>query len=138
MSTGQNMPPEQMSELLLTNQGDRGSSTLSQVRSFSEIKNLGYQQMQRRQTSKQSTAQVKKSLGFRSRTHYETMLKSPTAKLRQFTYPQMQVSELKQLVKALETADGKQKSALRKDAQEKTKAYTNRQETRSHHNKHIN
>ena len=49
-------------------------------------KNVGYKQdmPSRKILAKQSISQVKKSLGFRPRTHYETMLKNPTSKLLQF------------------------------------------------------
>ena len=70
----------------------------------------------RKITTKHTKSQVKKSLGFRPGTHYGTMLKNPTAKLQAFIYPKMSETNLKTLVKTLETADINQKNAMKKEA----------------------
>ena len=61
-------------------------------------------------------SQVKKSLGFRLGTHYETMLRNPTSKLQAFIYPKTSETDLKTLVKTLETADTNKKNELKKEA----------------------
>ena len=95
---------------------------LFDVRFSQKNKNLGKEQdnmPQRSNTVRQTMAQVKKSLGHRARTHYETMLKNPTAKLQAFIYPGMNVEQLKYLAKVLSTADPKQRTQLKKDATKK-------------------
>ena len=94
---------------------------LFDVRFSQKNKNLGKEQdmPQRSITVRQTMAQVKKSLGHRARTHYETMLKNPTAKLQAFIYPGMNVEQLKTLAKVLSTADPKQRTQLKKDASKK-------------------
>ena len=81
-------------------------------------KNLRYRQdnmpPSRKIRTKHTKSQVKKSLGFRPGTHYGTMLKNPTAKLQAFIYPKMSETNLKTLVKTLETADINQKNAMKK------------------------
>ena len=71
----------------------------SDARFHSENKNLGSQQMptRRKLLAKASRTQVKKSLGFQSGTHYETMLHNPTSKLKQFMYPGMKALDNQQM-----------------------------------------
>ena len=67
-------------------------------------------------------------MGFRPGTHYTTMLKTPTAKLQAFIYPKMSETDLKTLVKTLETADPKQRSQLKKEAGDKRRIHALEQE----------
>ena len=78
--------------------------------------------------AKHTKSQVKKSLGFRSGTHYGTMLKTPTSKLQRFIYPKMSETDLKILVKTLETADTNQKNALKEEASDKRRIHALEQE----------
>ena len=68
-------------------------------------------------------SQVKKSLGFRLGTHYETMLRNPTSKLQAFIYPKTSETDLKTLVKTLETADTNKKNTLKKEASDKRRIH---------------
>jgi len=78
--------------------------------------------------AKHTKSQVKKSLGFRPGTHYGTMLTNPTAKLQAFIYPKMSETNLKTLVKTLETADIIQKNAMKKEASDKRRIHALDQE----------
>ena len=69
----------------------------------------------------QKIADVKQILGYGPKTHYRTMLKIPTNKLRPFVYPNMTVDQLKTLVTDLRTADPAKKAFLRRNAMNKTK-----------------
>ena len=82
----------------------------------------------RKITTKHTKSQVKKSLGFRHGTHYGTMLTNPTVKLQAFIYPKMSETNLKTLVKTLETADVNQKNAMKKEASDKRRIHTLEQE----------
>jgi predicted GIY-YIG superfamily endonuclease len=94
------------------------ANNLFDVRFSQKNKNLGYQQDM---PATQKIVDVKNFLGYGSKTHYQTMLKNPTRKLRPFVYPSMTVEQLKTLVTELKTADPAKKKILRRYALEKSK-----------------
>ena len=57
-----------------------------EMRSSQNNNFLGYHQ---RMPATQKITDIKKALGYGSKTHYKTMLKNPTRKLRSFVYPKM-------------------------------------------------
>ena len=69
----------------------------------------------------QKITDIKQSLGYGSKTHYTTMLKNPTRKLRPFVYPKLTVDALKTLVVQLITANAAKRKMLREYALNKTK-----------------
>lgn len=87
-----------------------------EMRSSKKYFFLGYYQ---RMPATQKITDIKQSLGYGSKTHYTTMLKNPTRKLRPFVYPKMTVEELKILVIQLKTAE--KHKILREYALNKTK-----------------
>lgn len=92
--------------------------------------NVGYKQDMPRgaNTVRHSISQVKKSLGFRPGTHYQTMIRNPTTKLQPFLFPGMNVEQLKSLAKILSTADPKQRTQLKKEAGDKRRIHALEQE----------
>lgn len=82
-------------------------------------KNIWYQQDKMPAT----IATVKHALGYGLKTHYKTMLKNPTRKLRPFVYPSMTVEQLKTLVTDLKRhwSDPVKREILRRHALEKSK-----------------
>lgn len=108
--------------LRLETRGEAENNLNTDTRLAPAEKNIGFQQMptRRKLLAKASRSQVKKSLGFPSGTHYETMLHNPTSKLKQFMYPGMKASDIKKLVKMLESADVKKKNRLRSEARQRT------------------
>ena len=112
-------------------QNQSGSDNFTDTRLTKKNKNLSKQQEMppsRKILAKHTKSQVKKSLGFRPGTHYGTMLKTPTSKLQRFIYPKMSETDLKILVKTLETADTNQKNAVKKDAGDKRRIHALEQE----------
>ena len=106
----------------LKTQGVSEEAIFTDTRLAKKNKNLGYDQrmpQSRKILAKQTISQVKKSLGFRPRTHYQTMIRNPTSKLQPFLFPGMDVEQLKSLAKVLSTADTKQRSQLKNDASKK-------------------
>ena len=106
-------------------------NNLFDARFLLKDKNLGKEQdmpPSRKILAKHTKSQVKKSLGFRPGTHYGTMLTNPTAKLQAFIYPKMSETNLKTLVKTLETADIIQKNAMKKEASDKRRIHALDQE----------
>lgn len=71
---------------------------------------------------------VKKFLGHRARTHYKTMLLSPSAKLQPFLFPGMNVDQLKSLAKVLMKSDPRLRSQLKKEAGDRRRLYAFEQE----------
>ena len=95
---------------------DLGHQTLDmkcEMRSSKNIFFLGYHQ---RMPAAQKITDIKQSLGYGSKTHYTTMLKKPTRKLRPFVYPKLTVDELKILVVQLITANAAKRKMLREYA----------------------
>ena len=84
-----------------------------EMRSSKKQKNLGYHQ---RMPEAQKITDIKQSLGYGSKTHYTTMLKNPTRKLRPFVYPKLTVDALKTLVVQLITANAAKRKMLREYA----------------------
>ena len=89
-----------------------------EMRSSPKKKILGYHQ---RMPEAQKITDIKQSLGYGSKTHYTTMLKNPTRKLRPFVYPKLTVDALKTLVVQLITANAAKRKMLREYALNKTK-----------------
>ena len=120
------IPPPNFDISLLTNSGGSDASDNSISRSPAENKNP--RPMIRSMSQRQTIGDLKIALGFRRNTHWKTILNNPGRKLRPYIYPGMDDKKARALVTELINADAQKKSAMRREAQKRTRIYFEEEE----------